>query len=323
MRGSVIRRYKGSWSLVLDLGRERDPVTGKHRRKQKWITFRGTKRQAQDQLTELLRAHNHGDFVEPSKYTLGTWLEEWVEKAVKPPLRRAPTYVRYKGIIEQHLLKAPIAALPIQKVRPSDIEAYYATSAMAPATIALHHAILHRALLKGLRDRIVSRNVADEIEGKPRARRDREEARKHCWTREEARTFLATAKKAGAQPVAFYTLALEAARVKANSVASSGRTSTSTPGGLRSSSSYSHQGRSRPSDRRRPAGHGRSPSRRRRWSCCAHTSGIRPRSSSPTGPSIMIMALCSRRNGASFDDVPTPSGNRCKSIISASTNSTS
>jgi hypothetical protein len=28
MRGSIKRRYKGSWSLILDLGRERDPATG-------------------------------------------------------------------------------------------------------------------------------------------------------------------------------------------------------------------------------------------------------------------------------------------------------
>ena len=47
MRGSVKRRYKGSWSLILDLGYQLDPKTGLRKRKQKWVTFRGTKKDAQ------------------------------------------------------------------------------------------------------------------------------------------------------------------------------------------------------------------------------------------------------------------------------------
>ena len=38
MRGSLVPRYKGSWSIVLDLGYEVDPVTGLGKRKQQWIT---------------------------------------------------------------------------------------------------------------------------------------------------------------------------------------------------------------------------------------------------------------------------------------------
>ena len=42
MRGHIKQRAKGSWSIVLELGR--DPATNK--RRQQWTTFRGTKRDA-------------------------------------------------------------------------------------------------------------------------------------------------------------------------------------------------------------------------------------------------------------------------------------
>ena len=66
---------------IIDLGYQLDPTTGLHKRKQKWSTFRGTKKEAQTELTERLRAANRGEFVEPSKLTLSDWLTKWIEIA--------------------------------------------------------------------------------------------------------------------------------------------------------------------------------------------------------------------------------------------------
>src|SRR5262245_23114242 len=107
MRGSIRRRGKKSWRIALEFGYQRDPVTGQTKRIQKFITFRGTKRKAQDKLQDLLSAATHGEFVEPSKLALGEWLTEWLRVSVLPRCRPA-TYTRYKGIIEQSLLKADI-----------------------------------------------------------------------------------------------------------------------------------------------------------------------------------------------------------------------
>lgn len=92
MTGSLKQRYEGSWSLILDLGYRRDLVTGKSKRQQKWITFRGTKKDAQTKLTELLNDQHKGVFVEPTKRTLGEWLTEWLDKAIKPPHKTPRTY---------------------------------------------------------------------------------------------------------------------------------------------------------------------------------------------------------------------------------------
>jgi hypothetical protein len=41
MKGTIKQRSEGSYSLIIDLPRQRG-----EKRKQKWITFRGTKREA-------------------------------------------------------------------------------------------------------------------------------------------------------------------------------------------------------------------------------------------------------------------------------------
>src|SRR5688572_704658 len=124
MRGSIKQRFKGSWTIRLDAGCEPDPKTGLLKRKQHTLTIRGTRKDAEDKLGELLGSAKHGMLVEPSKITLGQWLAEWLD-AMKPSVRNS-TYVRYKGILDNHLSKAPIAALRLQKLRSSHLEGYYA-----------------------------------------------------------------------------------------------------------------------------------------------------------------------------------------------------
>jgi integrase len=207
MRGSLTQRYKGSWSIILDLGYETHPDTGKLRRKQKWITVRGTRKEAEKTLTDLLHAANHGTFVEPSKMTVGMWLTEWVE-AIKPRVR-ASTHTRYEGIITGAILKAPISNILLQKLRGSHIESYYAAAKVSASTLTLHHAILHRALRKAVKDQLVAMNVATNLDDRPRREREPEDARQHAWTATEARAFLIAAKAAGTQSAAFYATALD------------------------------------------------------------------------------------------------------------------
>jgi len=209
MRGSLEQRYRGSWSLILDLGYEQDPTTGLRKRRQKWITFHGNRKQAEAKLTELVRSANRGEFVEPSKLTLIEWLRQWLDAAIKPPLRRQTTYDGYRGIIEQRIAPSALALLPLQQVRALDLERYYAELRCAPKTVAVHHAILHSALKKAMRNQLVTRNVAADVETRPRPDKDQRDAREHCWTATEARRFLDAAKAAGAQPAALFALALD------------------------------------------------------------------------------------------------------------------
>src|SRR5262245_26058715 len=146
MTGSIRKRYENSWSLIIDLGYQLNPATGLRKRKQKWITFRGTKKQAQAKLNDVIHALNRNEFVEPTKLTLGEWLDSWLERAVKPPSRRQGTYDTYKHVIETHLKKSFLAGMRLQHLKASDFSRYYSELTVAPATKAQHHAILHSAL---------------------------------------------------------------------------------------------------------------------------------------------------------------------------------
>jgi integrase len=208
MRGTIKKRYPGSWSLIIDLGYQVDPTTGKTKRKQKWITFRGTRKQAEAALTDHVRAANRGEFVEPSKSTVGERLTEWLKKAITPPLKSQATFDSYQRIIDTRLVPK-LGGIRLQALKPLDIEGYYAEwSALSPSTVQIHHAILHSALKAAVHNGLVTRNVAALVSNKPR-KTARQDVHDHVWSAEEAATFLKTAKAAGAQPAAFYTLALD------------------------------------------------------------------------------------------------------------------
>src|SRR5438093_12424801 len=85
MRGSIRTRYKGSWNIIIDMGYRPNPETAKPKRIQKWFTVRGTKRDAEKKLAELLHQANRNELVEPTRLTLGTWLDASLETATKPP----------------------------------------------------------------------------------------------------------------------------------------------------------------------------------------------------------------------------------------------
>jgi integrase len=208
MRGSLKRRSQNGWTLIFDLDRVVDPATGLAKRRQKWVTFKGTKKQAQDHLTEILRSANRHEYVEPSKTSVVAYLRAWVEQSIKPPLRRPSTYASYTNAIEVHIAPSAIAHIPLQQLRSLDLDRYYASVRRSPGTVALHHAIIHTALKRAVRDGLVTRNVSSDAE-RPKLSKDRGDAREHCWTATEARLFLDTAKAAGARPAAFYTLALD------------------------------------------------------------------------------------------------------------------
>src|ERR687892_93323 len=99
MRGSIKQHSKGSWAIILDIGR--DPATGK--RQQKWETIRGTKREAEKRLAELQHQLNTGEYVKPTKLTVADFLHQWLETYVSSNCRRS-TYERYRGVIEDHLI---------------------------------------------------------------------------------------------------------------------------------------------------------------------------------------------------------------------------
>jgi integrase len=64
MTGNITRRGAHSWRLKFEAA-EPDPATGK--RQTRYVTVRGTKKDAQRELTRLLAEAENGTAVDPSR----------------------------------------------------------------------------------------------------------------------------------------------------------------------------------------------------------------------------------------------------------------
>lgn len=120
------QRSKHSYTLRVYLGR--DPTTGKKRYMTE--TVRGTKRQAQRRLAEIISEINRGLLTRPSRMTLREYLLRWLEDYAKVNVG-PKTYERYEEIYRLHLIPA-LGKIPLADLQPSHIQSYY-TKALAEA----------------------------------------------------------------------------------------------------------------------------------------------------------------------------------------------
>jgi integrase len=150
--------------LKFDLGR--DPLTGK--RDTKFVTVRGTKKQAQVELTRLLAGITEGTFVDPSRVTLGDYLRLWIDEAEARVPLAAKTAERYRGLIEKQIIPR-LGAMQLQKLRPNSIAAWHSTllkegradgGPLSPRTVGHAHRVLRKALEDATRREMIGRNPA-------------------------------------------------------------------------------------------------------------------------------------------------------------------
>jgi len=162
MRGHIIKRYKNSYTIVLNLGI--DPSTGK--RKQQWLSVKGTKKEAEKRLAEILHQLDTGTFMKPGKTTLAEYLERWLKDYVWPNL--APrTAEGYEHIIRRHLVPA-LGNMPLTQLKPEHLQRYYSEKLttgrydgkgpLNPRTVRHHHVTLHNALRSAVKWGLLSRN---------------------------------------------------------------------------------------------------------------------------------------------------------------------
>jgi integrase len=165
MTGHIRRRGDHSWELKFDASH--DPATGK--RVIRYHSFKGTKRDAQIKLTELLKARDGGAYVEPSKLTVAehvrTRVEQWEAAGDIGP----KTAERYRELVENQIVPH-LGAKLLQKLKPGDLEGWHTTLRLAgrkdgsggvsARTIGHAHRVLKKALGEALRNDLIMRNAA-------------------------------------------------------------------------------------------------------------------------------------------------------------------
>lgn len=71
--GNITRRGKKSWRVKYDVGRDNDG-----RRQTRYITVKGTKRDAQKALIDALHTVEHGSQVDPTALTVAEHVRGWL-----------------------------------------------------------------------------------------------------------------------------------------------------------------------------------------------------------------------------------------------------
>ncbi|MDD5092834.1 MAG: site-specific integrase [Dehalococcoidia bacterium] len=167
MRGRIVKRYEDSWTIVVDIGR--DPQTGK--RKQMSRSIKGTKKEAEKRLAEIIHQLEKGTFTKPQKITFGEYLHQWLKNHSSKLGPR--TIEDYELDIRKHILPS-LGAIYLSQLKPQHLEDYYAEKlehgrcdgkgGLSPKTIRNHHHIIHAALQKALTTHLIQVNPADAVE---------------------------------------------------------------------------------------------------------------------------------------------------------------
>lgn len=170
MKGHIQQRGKDSWRLKFDLGR--DPATGK--RRIRYETVRGGKRDAQRRLANVIADIDKQTFVDRSNVTLAEHLRAWLLN-IKADVS-AKTLERYTEIAEKHLIPA-LGGVPLQQLATWQLREYYARARtegrkvtiggkvmvrppLSPTTVRHHHRLLVGALGQAVADGTLRANPA-------------------------------------------------------------------------------------------------------------------------------------------------------------------
>ncbi len=186
MRGHIKKRGKNSYSIVISTGR--DPATDKY--KYQWTSVKGTKKDAEKRLAELLHQLDNGTFIKPGKVTVGEYLERWLREYAKPNLSPRG-FERYASVIRRYLIPE-MGSIQLTQLKPEHIQRHYSamlSRGLSAGTVRYHHAVMHKALQTGLKWGLIGRNAADGVDA-PRPKRDDMQT----WDDFEVRRFLEAAR---------------------------------------------------------------------------------------------------------------------------------
>lgn len=158
MKGHIRKRGERSWELKFDAGRDEKAGT----RKIQYVSFQGTKREAQVKLAQCITAVGGGSYVEPSRVTVATFVRGRVDQwEAAPDGITARTAQRYRQLTE-HQIAPHLGTKTLQKLTRLDIEGWHHAlhqGGLAARTIGHAHRVLHQALSDAESDGLIAKNV--------------------------------------------------------------------------------------------------------------------------------------------------------------------
>jgi integrase len=154
MKGHLKERSPGHWAIVIG---SRDPQTGK--KKYKWHSFVGSRREAQAECARLVTEHRAGTVnLGPKKTTLADYLtDKWLPSIITQV--SPASHERYSGTLRTNVIPA-LGKMPLVDIRPDMIAKAYGDMAgkLSPRSILLAHKVLKQALEQAVEWNLLGRN---------------------------------------------------------------------------------------------------------------------------------------------------------------------
>jgi len=167
-QGTIQQRADGMWMGRLSIGR--DPGTGKYKYK---YLYGKTQAEVRKKMTAFSAELDQGIYTEPSKLTLGQWLDIWQTEYMGSVKNR--TAERYESAIRVHL-KPALGATKLDKLTAPMIQRMYnqkhrermadpkGKKGLSPKSIKNVHGVLHEALQRAVRLGYIRLNPCDGCE---------------------------------------------------------------------------------------------------------------------------------------------------------------
>jgi integrase len=176
MPGSITRQGKNSWRIRYEL--PRDPVTGK--RRQGSETVRGTRKDAERRLMEILLQLDRGVYVEPSRVTVREYMEDFLAKyEAEHPVKKTAENARY--LLTKHVINH-FGDMPLARLTSYHIDRLYTKMRQGKArggkglsarTVRYVHTLLAAALNRAVDLNLIPYNPALKVKPPPLKKRKR------------------------------------------------------------------------------------------------------------------------------------------------------
>jgi integrase len=158
--GGIDQRGESSFRLRYRIGTQRYSVT-----------FQGTPKEAKTKLRELLKSGDDGKHVEPTRMTLGDWIEHWL--SIGAPGRKKKSagrrsVERYQQLLRGHVIPA-LGTKKLQQLHATDIDRLYEglEGKLAPRTQHQVHTVFGACLSAAVRKGLLSVSPIERAEKIP------------------------------------------------------------------------------------------------------------------------------------------------------------
>lgn len=156
--GTIVKIKDGLWRGAVVIGRDE-----KGNLKRRWFNGR-TKKEVIDKMQPVLALINTGEYVEPSKTSLGEWLDVWLSEYKKNVLKPT-TYDSYETNIRHHL-KPGLGHISLKDLKTFDIQRFINDkfeSGVSTALIRKLKNIIHGSLKQAIVNQLITKNVSEGV----------------------------------------------------------------------------------------------------------------------------------------------------------------